>query len=102
MVKKGETITSIATKKKVSEYMILMKNKGVDSYTDIKVGQTIKIPTEYAAQITLFIDQQTLLPLVLKIYDDEGLFEHYEFLKLQIDPPFKTDEFSKNYKHYGF
>ena len=102
VVKKGETLITIASKNKTSEYMIMMKNKGVDSYTDVKVGQTIKIPTEYAARITLFIDQQTSLPLVLKIYDDEGLFEHYEFLKLQIDPLFKSDEFSKNHKHYGF
>ena len=102
VVKKGETLTTIASRNKVSEYMMMIKNKGVDSYTDIKAGQTIKIPTDYAARITLFIDQQTMLPLMLKIYDEKGLFEHYEFLNLKLDPPFQSDEFSKNFKDYSF
>ena len=79
-----------------------MKNKDVDSYTDVWQGQTIKIPSDYAAKTILYIDQKTFLPLVLKIYDDEGLFEHYEFLKLQLNPSFQKDEFSRNFKDYGF
>ena len=102
VIKKGENLSIIAAKHHISEYMIMMKNKDVDSYTDVWQGQTIKIPSDYAAKTILYIDQKTFLPLVLKIYDDEGLFEHYEFLKLQLNPSFQKDEFSRNFKDYGF
>ena len=102
VVKKGETLGVIANKKKVSDYMVMMKNKGVDSYSDVWAGQTIKIPSHYAARTILYIDQQTMLPLLLKNYDEKGLFEHYEFLGLKLNPVFASDEFSKGFKGYGF
>lgn len=102
MVKKGESLLDIAAANQVSEHMIMSKNKGVDSYTDVSSEQTIKIPTEYGSKILLFIDQETYLPLVIKIYDHQGLFEHYEFLNLELNPSFSTDEFSENFKDYGF
>jgi len=101
-VKQGENVTTIASQKKVSEYMIVMKNNSVDSYTDVKAGQTIKIPSDYAAQITFYIDQKTMLPLMLKIHDEKGLFEQYEYLNLKLDAQFSSDEFSEDFKEYNF
>jgi hypothetical protein len=102
-VQEGESITSIARKFYVSEYMILEKNKKFNDYFDIlKKGQVIKIPTWYCKTVTLYIDQLYHLPISIKIQDDKGLFEEYNYHYLQVNPKFEEGEFSKDYKDYKF
>jgi len=101
-VGKGETLVSIASKFKLSEYMILEKNPGIDDYADVEAGQKIKIPTDYAAKITMLLDQKTNLPVVIKVFDDKGLYEFYEYRNLQVNPTFQAAEFTKTYKDYKF
>ena len=50
----------------------------------------------------MYIDKKMYLPINITVYDDEGLFEAYEFTKMRINHSFTSDEFSKNYKGYGF
>ncbi len=85
-VKKGENLIKIAQKNKVSEYMILEKNKGVDDYFDVKAGQEIQIPTSFAPKITFYVSKTTHLPLFTKIEDNKGLFEQYEFFDVKVNP----------------
>ncbi len=101
-VGKNETILTIAEKFRISEYMILEKNPGVDSYTDVTAGQKIKIPNDYAAKISMLLDQKTNLPVVVKVYDDKGLFELYEYRNLQVNPTIQAAEFTKTFKDYKF
>jgi hypothetical protein len=101
-VLKGETLVTIARKLHVAEQMILENNKKVDGYKDVKPGQVIKVPTAYAKSVTLFIDKQNFLPVGTRIYDNEGLFEQYDYFNLQLDPVIEDEEFTKNYKGYGF
>lgn len=99
----NESITSIARKFYIAEYMILEKNPKFKDYFDIlKKGEVIKIPTWYCKTVTMYIDQLYLLPVSIKVNDDKGLFEEYNYHFLQVNPKFEDGEFTKKYKDYGF
>ena len=81
-VGENESITSIARKLRISEYMILEVNPKFNDYFDIlKKGQIIKVPNAYAKYVTLYIDQLYFLPISIKILDDKGLYEQYDYHK---------------------
>ncbi len=101
-IKKGETIISLAAKLHVSEFMILEKNTKVSWYTDVAEGQVIQVPNAYAKLFLLMIDKEYMLPISEKIFDDEGLFETYEFYNLKINSLISPEEFTENYKDYNF
>jgi outer membrane lipoprotein-sorting protein len=101
-VKQGETILTIAHSMWLNEYMILKHNPKVSSYTDVKPGQVILIPSNYAMQVKLYIDKDSMLPVMMQIDDEKGLFEEYEYKELKVNPPFKAEEFSKDNKVYHF
>jgi len=102
-VGENESITSIARKLHISEYMILEVNPKFNDYFDIlKKGQTIKVPNAYAKLVTLYIDQLYFLPISIKILDDKGLYEQYDYHFLQVNPKIDDAEFTKQYKDYKF
>lgn len=99
----GESITSIARKFNIAEYMILEKNPKFKDYFDVlKKGQVIKIPNWYCRSVVLFIDKLYFLPISIKVLDDKGLFEEYNYHFLQVNPTFEQDEFTKTFKGYNF
>lgn len=102
VVKKGESISSIALKNRLNEYMIYEKNKKVSIFGQVKEGDVIQIPTDYASKMVLFIDQKRQIPLKLEVYDEIGLFEKYEFRNVIINPQLTDDEFSEGYTAYSF
>lgn len=102
IVKKGESISSIALKNRLSEYMIYEKNSDLGIFGQIKEGDVIKLPSDYAAKMVLFIDQDRQIPLKLEIYDELGLFEKYEFRNVEINPALGEEEFSHGFTAYGF
>ncbi|MEK6616312.1 MAG: DUF1571 domain-containing protein [Bacteroidota bacterium] len=102
-VQKGETLVTIARKFKVSDYMLLEINSGqVNNYHDVKANQKIKVPNVYGNKMILYIDKELLIPRVIKVYDDKGLFESYEYHNLQVNQKIADEEFTKEYKWYGF
>jgi len=102
-VQKGETLVSIGRKLKVSDYMLLEINSGkVNTYNDVKPNQKIKVPNVYAKKMILYIDKELLIPRVIKVYDEKGLFESYEYHDLQVNIKIPDEEFTKDYKGYGF
>ncbi len=102
-VKKGENLMSIGRKLYVSEYMVLAANKPkVDDYKDVKEGQVIKVPNAYAKNVLLYIDKINFLPIGVRVFDDKGLFEQYDYYNLQLNPKFEEVEFTKDYKDYNF
>ena len=103
IVQEGESLTTIAYKNFLSDFMILELNKAkVDNYQDVKAGQEILIPTGYARKTILYIDKQTFLPLVQIMYDDKGLFEQYEFYNVILNSKINDEEFSSDNEKYGF
>lgn len=98
-----ESITSISRKLHVCEYMILEKNKKFKDYFDIlKPGEIIRVPTWYCRRVELYIDKFYFLPISIKIDDEKGLFEEYNYLFLQVNPKITDEEFTKDYKEYKF
>lgn len=102
-VGEGESITSIARKFYIPEYLILERNTKFKDYFDIlKKGQIIKIPNSYCKSVVLYIDKLYYLPISVKIIDDKGLFEEYNYHFLQVNPKFEEGEFTRTYKDYHF
>jgi hypothetical protein len=102
IIKPGEDLVKVAERFHVSEYMIFERNADIKNYTDVKAGQTIKVPERYAKNIVLFIDKELKLPIIEMMYDDLGLFERYEFKKLIMNPNFPNTEFTKAHSEYHF
>jgi len=101
-IKKGETISTVAKKYFVSEYMILENNPACDWYDDVKEGQVIKVPEIYCKKMVLYLNKATTMPAIIKLYDEKGLFEQYEFYNLIINPVFAPSEFNPDFPGYGF
>jgi len=95
-VLKRETLVTIGRKLKVSDYMLLEINSDkVDNYNDVKANQKIKVPNRYASKMILYIDKELLLPRVIKVYDEKGLFESYEYHDLQMNIKIPDEEFTQ-------
>lgn len=101
IVKENENVDSIAEKFLINAYMILEINN-LKNYDDLKPGQQIIIPNSYSKNIVLYIDKTRYIPLKMVIFDDKGLFEMYEFYNMQVNVSFKPNEFSSDFKDYGF
>lgn len=99
---KNETVTSISQKLNTSDYKIRYIN-GLSSYFGtIKEGKKLLIPIPYSNKVIVYIDKKSALPLSIKIYDEKGLFEGYDFYNVKTNKPFADNEFSKDFKNYGF
>jgi len=102
-VGENESITSIARKLHVCEYMIVEKNKKFKDYFDLlKAGEIIKVPTWYCKKVEMYVDKFYFLPISMKIEDEKGLFEEYNYHYLQVNPKIEDAEFTKDYKDYHF
>jgi hypothetical protein len=92
-VKEGESLISIAKERHLSEYMIYDRNADLKNFTDIKAGQIIQIPTDYAAVMDIWIDKESMLPIKFTIYDDRGLFEEFGYKDIKINIPLDDNDF---------
>jgi hypothetical protein len=101
-VKKGENIVTIARRNYISQYMILENNKNVSWYDAVKEGQQIQIPNSYCKYALILIDKESFLPISIRIIDDRGLFESYQYLDIKLNIPIASDEFTRGYKDYKF
>jgi outer membrane lipoprotein-sorting protein len=101
LAKEGETVSSVARKLGVGAYKILELNK-LGDYGSLKQGQEILVPNFYAKQIVVYVDKAHFLPIFQEMYDENGLFERYEFHDLKLNPKLSDEEFLKDYKGYGF
>lgn len=102
IVQHKETVSSIAAKFTVNDYMLRCKNKLYDDYGYLKEGSKIKIPNFYCKKAIFYVDEKTMLPISISIYDEVGLFESYDFSDLEVNKPIPAIEFTRNYKDYGF
>ena len=82
--------------------MVLTNNPKITWYNDVKEGQIIKVPNAYAKSTLLLIDKETFLPISNTVFDDQGLYEKYEYVELQINCVILPEEFTKYFKGYNF
>lgn len=101
-VRKGDTVKSISYKFNCGEYRILERNPTVPMNKIIDEGKIITVPNSYASKILLFVDVVSYLPVGIFIYDNEGLYESYEFSNVDVNTVIKPEEFQRNYKGYNF
>ncbi|MDP2385201.1 MAG: DUF1571 domain-containing protein [Bacteroidota bacterium] len=98
VTEKSESVNSLATKFNVSEYQIRLKNDLNSFYGTIKPGKKLKIPTNYCKRMVMYLDEHTLLPVTITIFDEVGLYENYEYSNIKINKKFTADDFGKFYK----
>ncbi len=101
-VKADENIDIIANKLNINAYAVLELNDDIDDYEDVSEGQEIKVPNHYAKSMLLLIDKENHLPLVIKVFDNDGLFEKYEYNSIILNPTFAPNEFNIEFEHYNF
>lgn len=101
-VQAGETLYSIVDSLKLSGFMILEKNNLDQDYDEIEPGMTILIPNDYSPHMIIYMDKTNYLPVMMKIFDDQGLFELYEYFDVEVNLEFSEGEFSPDYEEYGF
>ena len=101
-LQENESTSDIAKRHKISEHMILERNKSLKNYGEMGKGQKIKIPSDYCPRIILIVDKEEFLPLKMEIYDDRGLYEKYEFSDVKVNTKISVEEFSESYVEYGF
>lgn len=102
IVQAKETVASIASKLVVNDYLIRTKNKLFDEYGYVKAGSKLKIPNFYCKKAVIYIDEKSMLPVSMSIYDEVGLFENYEYYDIELHKKISDDEFERNFKGYGF
>ena len=71
-------------------------------YDDVAAGEEITIPNSFAQKVELWIDVETHLPLIQKIYINNALYEQYEFKKMQSNILIPEPEFTADFEEYGF
>jgi len=82
--------------------MIKEQNKKIRNYSEIREGQDLLIPNYYSKMTVMYIDKEYMVPLLIRVYDEKGLFESYQYLNLQVNSPIDPEEFTKGYKDYHF
>lgn len=97
-----ETITTIANKLCVNDYLIRYRNGLLNEFGYLKKGKVIKVPTLFCKKAVIYLDEKSMLPVSISLYDDAGLFESYDFSAIEINPVFRENEFNKNFSEYGF
>ena len=101
-VKLGEKPKDIADKYMLSEFMVLDHNEDLDDYeSEIDLDKII-VPNDYAKRIVMLIEKERKVPVHIKIYDDEGIYEEYLFKSLDFNQSFTNTDFSSENPRYGF
>ena len=102
-MKEGETFLSHCDSLKISEHMVLELNRSIDDYDeDLEEGEEIIIPNDYSPKMIIYVDRERLIPLMMKVFDDKGVYEVYQYYDVQVDPEFAEDEFTPEYRDYDF
>jgi outer membrane lipoprotein-sorting protein len=100
-VQAGENLLTIAKKFRLSEDMIKEKNK-LRGYESVRAGQVIQIPSDYSKTGTFYIDINTSLPILFEVSDELGVYEHYEFYNVKVNPALPANTFDPKNPSYNF
>lgn len=97
-----ETVGVISSKLVVNDYLIRYKNNLINDYGYLKKGRVIKVPNLFCKKATIFLDEKTMMPIAVCLADEIGIFENYEFTKIEINKTISEEEFTRDYKDYKF
>ena len=102
VTKDKETVASIAAKLHINDYIIRTKNNLYGEFGTLKTGTKLKVPIYYCKKAVFYLDEKTLLPINVSVFDDIGLLENYDFMDIIINKPIDPKEFTEDYKDYHF
>lgn len=102
MVGAKETASSISAKLIVNDYLLRYKNDLLNDFGYLKKGKILLVPNLYCKKAVIYIDDKLMLPVAVSLYDDQGLFESYEYPSIIINSHIKEEEFNKDNKEYNF
>ena len=100
--KENESLLKIAKNKLLNAYKLTELNPSYKENKTIPEGKDIAIPNAYAKRFIMYIDSKTFLPLYQEIYDEIGLYEKYVYKNVVFQEQIPKEEFSIDYKEYGF
>ncbi len=102
-VNKKYSVQDLALSLNVSDYKLLELNSNLKNILQsIPINTVIKIPSDYAKKIILYIETANYIIRKIEVFDEIGLFEQYIFEDIIVNPTYSTDEFDENNKSYGF
>ncbi len=101
-LQKPETPFSIGKRLHINYYSILEENPGLKPFSEVPAGKAIKIPSDYASKMLIYLHKTQLYPVYIKISDPRGTFEEYKFTNVILNPTFKPEDFSANNPKYKF
>lgn len=99
--KKGDNPYTLSQKLLIPEYAIQELNK-VKNISDNLEGKQMKLVTSYAKKSVIYIDKENHFPIYQEMWDNDGVFEKYEFKNLIVNKTFASDEFHSEFKDYNF
>lgn len=97
-----ETPYALGKRLHINYFSILEENSGLKAFSEIPAGKTIKIPSDYASKMLIYLHKTQLYPVYIKISDPRGLFEEYKFTNVILNPVFKSEDFSAENPKYNF
>ncbi len=100
--KNGETLYSISRDKLLNIGKLREYNSKYDDDEILDENDKITIQNVYARKATIFIDKQNYFPVYQLIYDEEGLYEKYQYVDLNLNVNYKNEEFKRDYSEYNF
>ena len=100
--KKGETLYSISRDQLLNIGKLREYNVKYDDDDILDESDEIIIQNVYAKKAVIFIDNENYFPIYQLIYDEEGLYEKYQYDDLNLDISFKNEEFTRDYSEYNF
>ena len=100
--KKGETLYSISRDQLLNIGKLREYNIKYDDDDILDESDEIIIQNVYAKKAVIFIDNENYFPIYQLIYDEEGLYEKYQYVDLKLDISFKNEEFTRDYSEYNF
>lgn len=101
-LQKPETIYNIGLRLHINYLSILEENLGSKAFEVLPAGKTLKIPSDYASKMLIYLHKTQYYPVYIKVSDPRGLFEEYKFTNVIINPVYKPDVFSPLNKDYNF
>lgn len=96
----NESTFALSKRLNINEWLIRNNNK-MSSFEIVK-GKSYILTSHYAKKLILYINRSTMLPVLISIYDDVGLLEEYAYKKTVLNPAFAANEFTEDFKDYGF
>ncbi|SHK69553.1 LysM peptidoglycan-binding domain-containing protein [Hymenobacter psychrotolerans] len=95
----GDTPERIADKFGCGDFRVMERNN-LSPGEKLAAGRTLQVPNSYGRRTIVCVDQKLMLPLVVQVHDDKGLFEKFEFSDVVANQPIPAAEFTKTFPGY--